>query len=199
MRNIIITSLLALAVTGCVTKKVPIMPEANSVTAITAANAAENKCEFIKTDTLTTKHPNNVARELKNKTYVAGGNRYLIAEVLERKKGRPTSVKAVFFRCPVAYNYKVKPAGNVQLLPGANSVKPIAFSEIENNNCKILTTHMIDKTSPDSLEVELSNETYMQGGNRFHITKIVDANHGRPTSVVADIYRCQHRTVAFEQ
>ncbi len=41
--------------------------------------------------------------------------------------------------------YTMKPAGNVQLLPGAYSVKPIAFSEIENNDCKILTTHVVEK------------------------------------------------------
>ncbi|WP_299494864.1 hypothetical protein [uncultured Shewanella sp.] len=199
MRNIIIASLLAFGITGCATKKIPVMLEASNVVPITAAQAAHDKCEFVKSFNVKTEHPNNLQPELKNQTYLAGANRYLITNVIEKRKQRPVNVDATLFKCPIITAYDAKPAGTIQLLPGANSVKPITFAEIENQNCKVLTTHMIEKTSPHSLEVELANETYMQGGNRFHITKIVDASNGRPTSVMADIYRCQHRTVAFEQ
>ncbi len=85
----------------------------------------------------------------------------------------------------------------LSLLPGAHVVKSVSFSEIENSQCKVLSSHVVQKTSPNSLETELANEVFMQGGNRFHITKIISSDGHRPTSVAADIYRCKHKTVDF--
>ena len=99
-----------------------------------------------------------------------------------------TSKKAIFVK---------KPSGNVQLLPGAYSVKPLTFTEIENNKCKIINTYVVERTAPNSLETELANEAYMMGGNRFHITKIIDSDGQKAISVVADIYRCKHATIAY--
>ncbi|RWX57390.1 DUF1471 domain-containing protein [Photobacterium chitinilyticum] len=195
MKNIVIGLAVVLSLSGCVTRKIPVKQEAKEVTPITEISAIQLKCELIEVYTLEDSHPNNVVPILKNQTYLSGGNRYRISDVLKTRKGRPSSVMAELYKCGTPYT--MKPAGNVQLLPGAYSVKPIAFSEIENNDCKILTTHVVEKTSPDSLEIELANEAYMLGGNRFHITKIIDSDGVNPTSVVADIYRCKHRTVAF--
>ncbi|KFK57459.1 hypothetical protein JS84_25930, partial [Vibrio vulnificus] len=86
---------------------------------------------------------------------------------------------------------------HISFIPGAQNVMPIAFSEVENNSCKILTTHVFNEVSLKDLETELANKTYMLGGNRFHITKIIESESGEPNSVVADIYRCKHRTVNF--
>ncbi|MGF1686999.1 hypothetical protein L4C36_09925 [Photobacterium japonica] len=81
------------------------------------------------------------------------------------------------------------------LLPGAYGVQPMTFTEIENNNCKIINTNAI-KTKPENLEVELSNVAYMMSGNRYHITKIINASDDDSISVIADIYRCNQRTLA---
>ncbi|WP_299012992.1 lipoprotein [uncultured Photobacterium sp.] len=195
MKKITLLLLSAFILSGCVTRKVPVKPEARTVTAISEIGVQQLNCQIVGTHTIDDAHPNNVERELKNEAYMAGGNRYRIVAVLDTHRSRPSSVVAELYNCPSPY--KAKPAGNVELLPGAYSVKPITFTEIENNECKILNTHVVEKTSPDNLEIELSNETYMMGGNRFHITKIIDSNGNKPTSVVADIYRCKHTTVAY--
>jgi len=81
------------------------------------------------------------------------------------------------------------------LLPGAFGVQPMTFTEIENNECNIINTNSIT-TVPQNLEVELSNVAYMMSGNRYHITKIINANGSDSISVIADIYRCKQRSLA---
>ncbi|KXI20964.1 DUF1471 domain-containing protein [Photobacterium sanguinicancri] len=195
MKNLIVIGLVAAVLTGCVSRKVPIQPEAAKITPISEIGINQLSCKIVGTHTIGDAHPNNVDRILKNETYMAGGNRYRIITVLETRKSRPSSVVAEFYTCGSDFNSK--PAGNVKLLPGAHTVRPISFTEIENNSCKVLSSHVVEKTSPNSLETELANEAFMLGGNRFHITKIIDSDGKNPTSVAADIYRCKHKTVDF--
>ncbi|MDC5817758.1 DUF1471 domain-containing protein [Vibrio europaeus] len=147
---------------------------------------------------MTDSHPNNVVPVLKNEAYLAGANRYLIREVTKTRRSRPSSVIAEFYNCNGYQSpKKLTTESQIKLIPGAQNVTPIAFSEVENNSCKILTTHVFKEVSQDNLEIELANQTYMLGGNRFHITKLIDTDKGQAKSVVADIYRCKHRTVNY--
>ena len=192
-------ALAVLTISGCATPKVRVTPEARTVSQISAVGVRQLNCQHIHTYTLKDAHPNNVAPVLMNETHFAGGNRYAIAEVLDTRRGRPTSVVAEFYSCseekPQEYN--VKPAGIVKLLPGAHSVEPISFAEIENTDCKVLTSYVVEPTHPESIYNELSNEVFMRGGNRYHITKIIATDGTNPTPVAADIYRCKHRSVDF--
>lgn len=172
------------------------MVEARAMASISDMGVKNLKCELIDSQTLMDLHPNNVIPVLKNKTFESGGNRYLIATVLDESRGRPTSVIAEFYNCPASY--QAKPSGIVKLLPGAHEVKPVSFAEIENRQCKVISSHVVDETHPDSLYTELANEVFMSGGNRYHITKIIDTDGINATSVSADIYRCKHQSVAFE-
>lgn len=185
-----------LAASGCVTRKVPVIPAAKSISEISNVAVHNLDCEMIDSYTLEETHPNNVTPVLKNQTYMSGGNRYLIAEVLDTSRGRPTSVVAEIYGCKTQA-YHVKPAGTVSLLPGAHEVKPIAFAEIENSTCKVIGSHIVEETTPESLYTELANEVFMRGGNRYHITNIIASDGSKPTSVAADIYRCKHQSVAF--
>ena len=178
---------------GCVTRKIPVMPEATSVTSISETSASYQGCETIDVYVLEDAHPNNVVPVLKNEAYLAGANRYSISEVVETRRGRPSSVVAQFYSCESAH--RSTSDATMKLLPGAQSVSPVAFSEVENTSCKILTTKTFEETSQEQLEIDIANEAYMLGGNRFHITKILEVDNGSPTSVVADIYRCKHRTL----
>jgi len=196
MNKIILIVLSLVALGGCVTRKVPVMPEAKSIGEISEVAIRNLQCEMIDTYTLADSHPNNVTPVLKNQTYISGGNRYRVAEVLDTRRGRPSSVVAEIFVCNSS-KYKAKPAGIVSLLPGAHAVKPIAFAEIENSTCKVLGSHVVEETNPDGLYTELANEVFMRGGNRYHITNIIATDGSRATSVAADIYRCKHQSVAF--
>ncbi|OEE63297.1 DUF1471 domain-containing protein [Enterovibrio norvegicus] len=196
MKNILFITIVAILLSGCVTRKVPVMIEARTVASISEMGVHKLNCEMIDTQTLMDLHPNNVTPTLKNKTFESGGNRYRIATVLDERKGRPSSVVAEIYHCPISF--QTKPAGVVKLLPGAHEVKPVSFAEIENVNCKVVGSHVVEETSPDSVYTELSNEVFMSGGNRYHITKIIATDGVNTTSVSADIYRCKHQSVAFE-
>ncbi|MUJ28918.1 DUF1471 domain-containing protein [Aliivibrio fischeri] len=195
MKQIIFAICMLFLVSGCVTRKIPIMPEAKVISPISEMAAHKLNCEIVDTYVLEKSHPNNVLPVLKNQTFLLGGNRYRVSSVLSERRGKPTGVVAEIYSCPNPY--EVKPAGRVNLLPGAHDVKPITFSEIENTDCKVLTSHVVDKTNPDNIYTELSNEVFMRGGNRYHITKIIDTDGANPTSLAADIYRCKHQSVDF--
>ena len=195
MKQIVFALLVLIPLSGCVTRKVPVMPEAKMITLISESSVLRQKCEMVDVYTLDGAHPNNVTPLLKNEAYLSGANRYSISDVTKTRKGRPSSVVANFYKCYAGS--KLMFNSQVKLLPGAQSVAPIAFSEVENNSCKVLTTHVFNEISPEGLEVELANKTYMLGGNRFHITKVIEVEAGAATSVVADIYRCKHRSVNY--
>lgn len=187
---------------GCVTRKVAVMPEAENINPVVNITTINNQCEVVSVYTLEDSHPNNVTPTLKNAAYLAGANGYRIIEVTETHRSRPSSVIAEFYRCventvKTSQTDKLSVSSQLKLLPGAQSVVPIAFSEVENNSCKILTTQVFKEASSKALEVELANQTYMLGGNRFHITKLLEEQAGEATSVVADIYRCKHRTIDY--
>lgn len=99
MRNVVISIFVALLLTGCVTRKIPVMQEARGVTSITEVSAIQKKCKSIELYTVEDSHPNNVAPLLKNAAYLSGANRYRIADVLKTRKGRPSSVLAEFYMC----------------------------------------------------------------------------------------------------
>ncbi|HDY7695244.1 TPA: DUF1471 domain-containing protein, partial [Vibrio vulnificus] len=81
MKKTVLLLALATVLSGCVTRKIPVMAEARNVTPITDVAVSNLKCDFVKVFTLEDSHPNNVVASLKNETYLAGGNRYKIAEV----------------------------------------------------------------------------------------------------------------------
>ncbi|KLN65878.1 hypothetical protein [Vibrio sp. VPAP30] len=198
MKKFFIALFAVLILGGCATKKVPVMSQAKNVTPISESSVISQKCDFVEVYTLADSHPNNVVPVLKNEAYLAGANRYLISEVTKTRRNRPSSVIAEFYRCnPHQTKKKLTIESQIKLIPGAQNVSPIAFAEVENNSCKILTTHVFKEVSSEDLEVELANQTYMLGGNRFHITKLIDTEDGQAKSVVADIYRCKHRTVNY--
>ncbi|MGD8231592.1 DUF1471 domain-containing protein [Vibrio sp. TRT 1302] len=196
MNKALLLILSAFAVSGCVTRKVAVIPAAKSISPISEVAIHNLDCEMIDTYTLEDAHPNNVTPVLKNQTHMSGGNRYRIAEVLDTSRGRPSSVVAEIYSCGTT-TYNTKPAGIVSLLPGAHEVKPIAFAEIENSTCKVIGSHIVEETNPEGLYTELANEVFMRGGNRYHITNIIASDGAKPTSVSADIYRCKHQSVAF--
>lgn len=196
MNKVFLITLSLFAISGCVTRKVPVMPAAKSIGEISEVAIHNLDCEMIDTYTLEDAHPNNVTPVLKNQTYMSGGNRYRIAEILDTSRGRPSSVVAEIYSCKTA-TYKAKPSGIISLLPGAHEVKPIAFAEIENSTCKVIGSHIVEETSPEGLYTELANEVFMRGGNRYHITNIIETDGSKPTSVAADIYRCKHQSVSF--
>ncbi|ELA4932426.1 DUF1471 domain-containing protein [Vibrio vulnificus] len=195
MKKVVLLLSASIVVSGCVTRKVPVLPEARSITPISEAAIHNLNCEIVDTYTIDDSHPNNVAPVLKNETYQAGANRYRIITVLAERRGRPSSVVAEFYSCSNPYNSK--PSGVVKLLPGVHGVSPISFAEVENSNCKVVGSHVVEKTAPENLFTELANEVFMKGGNRYHITKIIDTDGVSPTSVSADIYRCRHQSVSF--
>ncbi|MFA0086104.1 DUF1471 domain-containing protein [Vibrio sp. 10N.261.51.F12] len=195
MKKVVLLLSASIIVTGCVTRKVTVLPEAQSITPISKAAIHNLNCEIIDTYTIDDSHPNNVTPVLKNETYQAGGSRYRIITVLSERRGRPSSVVAEFYSCTSPH--KSRPSGVVNLLPGAHGVSPISFAEMENSDCKVVGSHVVEKTDPQNLATELANEVFMKGGNRHHITKIIDTDGVNPTSVAADIYRCKHQSVSF--
>ncbi|QQD04131.1 membrane lipoprotein lipid attachment site-containing protein [Vibrio parahaemolyticus] len=154
MKKLIFTALIVTLLSGCVTRKVRVLPQATNITPITD-----------------------------------------IATVLDTSRGRPSSVVAELYDCQVA-NISSE-AEKVKLLTGANEVQPISFAEVENNECKVIGNKVVSESQKGSLFDELSNQVYMAGGNRYHVTNIIESEGQTPTSVSADIYRCKHRSVAF--
>lgn len=196
MKKVVVALIALVALNACVTRKIPVMKEAMSVGQISEIAVHNLNCTMIDTYTLEDSHPNNVIPALKNQAYMSGGNRYRIADVLDTRRGRPSSVVAEFYLCPTT-SYQVKPSEVVRLLPGAHEVKPIAFAEIENTACNVIGSHVVQETNPKSVYTELANEVFMRGGNRYHITNIIATDGSNPTSISADVYRCKHRSVAF--
>ncbi|MDE1461136.1 hypothetical protein [Spartinivicinus poritis] len=208
-KTIVMTVIASTALVGCGTRKIAVFPEAKTIKAMTPQEVTrKSECQFVGTHTITKAHPNNVSRELKNVTYQKGGNRYFISKVLSTsKKSRPTGVVAELYSCDLTTGAAVYPpssapavindSARTSLIPGAHSVRAISFAEIENNLCKVLGTHTVPKTHPDNIEPELANQSYMMGGNRYHITKIISTKNAKPTSVIADVYRCKHQSVHF--
>lgn len=209
-KTIVLTVIASTLLAGCGTRKVAVFPEAKSIKAMSPQEVArKSECNFVGTHTIPKTHPNNVSRELKNVTYQKGGNRYFISKVLSTtRKSKPTGVVAELYSCDLTtgsaaiYPPSTAPAvinnnARTSLIPGAHTVRAISFAEIENNLCKVLGTHTVPKTHPDNIEPELANQSYMMGGNRFHITKIIATQNAKPTSVVADVYRCKHQSVHF--
>ncbi|HHX8269656.1 TPA: DUF1471 domain-containing protein [Vibrio diabolicus] len=195
MKKIILTALIVSLLSECVTRKVRVLPQAINITPITDIAIKNLNCRMVDSYTIEDVHPNNVDRILKNQTYASGGNRYHIATVLDTSRGRPSSVVAELYDCQVA---KISlEAEKVKLLPGANEVQPISFAEVENNECKVIGNKVVSESQKGSLFDELSNQVYMAGGNRYHVTNIIESEGQTPTSVSADIYRCKHRSVAF--
>ncbi|MDV5045862.1 DUF1471 domain-containing protein [Vibrio diabolicus] len=195
MKKIILTALIVSLLSGCVTRKVRVLPQAINITPITDIAIKNLNCRMVDSYTIEDVHPNNVDRILKNQTYASGGNRYHIATVLDTSRGRPSSVVAELYDCQVA---KISlEAEKVKLLPGANEVQPISFAEVENNECKVIGNKVVSESQKGSLFDELSNQVYMAGGNRYHVTNIIESEGQTPTSVSADIYRCKRRSVAF--
>lgn len=195
MKKIILTALIVSLLSGCVTRKVRVLPQAINITPITDIAIKNLNCRMVDSYTIEDVHPNNVDRILKNQTYASGGNRYHIATVLDTSRGRPSSVVAELYDCQVA---KISlEAEKVKLLPGANEVQPISFAEVENNECKVIGNKVVSESQKGSLFDELSNQVYMAGGNRYHVTNIIESEGQTPTSVSADSYRCKHRSVAF--
>lgn len=195
MKKIVLLLSATIMLSGCVTRKIPVLQEARSVTPISEVAIHTLGCKIVDTYTIDDSHPNNVTPILKNEAYQAGANRYRIVTVLDERRGRPSSVVAEFYSC--SNPYKIKPSGVVNLLPGAHVVSPISFAEVENSNCKVVGSHVVEETDPENLFTELSNEVFMKGGNRYHITKIIATDGVNPTSVAADIYRCKHQSVNF--
>ncbi|MEF1281072.1 DUF1471 domain-containing protein, partial [Vibrio fortis] len=60
MNKIILIVLSLVALGGCVTRKVPVMPEAKSIGEISEVAIRNLQCEMIDTYTLADSHPNNV-------------------------------------------------------------------------------------------------------------------------------------------
>lgn len=195
MKKLILLLSVTILATGCVTRKIPVMTEARSITPISEAAFQNLNCDIVGTHTIDDSHPNNVTPILKNEAYQAGANRYRIISVLAERRGRPSSVVAEFYSC--SNPYRAKASGIVKLLPGAHSVSPISFAEVENASCKVVGTHFVEETAPENLVTELANEVFMKGGNRYHIVKIINTDGVNLTSVVADIYRCKHQSVNY--
>ncbi|HIF9152126.1 TPA: DUF1471 domain-containing protein [Photobacterium damselae] len=194
MKKIFVLFIVLFAVTGCVTKKVRVEPQASSIAPINKSAAERMGCQMVNSYVIEDAHPNNVDRILKNETFASGGNRYYIAKVLDTRSGRPSSVVAELYNCPSALGKATK----TMLLPGANEVQSISFAEVENNECKVIGNQVVSEQQKGSLFDELANQVYMAGGNRYHVVKVIETNGQNPTSVSADIYRCKHRSVAYE-
>ncbi|AWA98117.1 MULTISPECIES: hypothetical protein [Vibrio] len=198
MKKIILTAVVLSILSGCVTRKVRVLPQAVNISPITDVAIKNLNCQMVDSYTIEDIHPNNVDRMLKNQTYASGGNRYHIATVLDTSRGRPSSVVAELYHCPSAPSVSVAKATKTMLLPGANEVQPISFAEVENNECKVIGNQVVSEQQKGSLFEELANQVYMAGGNRYHVVKVIETDGQTPTSVSADIYRCKHRSVAYE-
>ncbi|MGR5543782.1 DUF1471 domain-containing protein [Vibrio sp. PNB22_2_2] len=198
MKKIFILFVVLIAVTGCVTKKVRVEPQATSIAPINKSAAERMGCQMVNSYVIEDAHPNNVDRILKNETFASGGNRYYISNVLDTSRGRPSSVVAEMYNCPLTSEAKVTQVTKTMLLPGANEVQPISFAEAENSECKVIGNQVVSEQQKGSLFDELANQVYMAGGNRYHVVKVIETDGQNPTSVSADIYRCKHRSVAYE-
>ncbi|WP_104041708.1 DUF1471 domain-containing protein [Vibrio hyugaensis] len=197
MKKIILTAVVLSLLSGCVTRKVRVLPQATNISPITKVAVQNLDCQMVDSYIIEDAHPNNVDRMLKNQTYASGGNRYHITKVLDTSRGRPSSVVAELFNCPSAPSVSVAKATKIMLLPGANEVQPISFVEIENNECKVIGNKVVAEQQQGTLFDELSNQVYMAGGNRYHVVKVIETDGQNPTSVSADVYRCKHRSVAY--
>ncbi|MGL6028035.1 MAG: DUF1471 domain-containing protein [Vibrio sp.] len=198
MKKLFILSLVTIVVSGCVTKKIRVAPEAASIAPINKAGAEMLGCQMVSSYFIEDTHPNNVDRILKNETFASGGNRYYIANVLDTRRGRPSSVIAELYNCPSTPSVSLAKATKTMLLPGANEVQPISFAEVENNKCKVISNQVVSEQQKGALFDELANRVYMAGGNRYHVVKVIETDGQNPTSVSADIYRCKHQSVAYE-
>ncbi|NMS52618.1 lipoprotein, partial [Vibrio parahaemolyticus] len=90
MKKLIFTALIVTLLSGCVTRKVRVLPQATNITPITDIAIKNLNCRMVDSYTIEDVHPNNVDRMLKNQTYASGGNRYHIATVLDTSRGRPS-------------------------------------------------------------------------------------------------------------
>ncbi|GAB7230863.1 hypothetical protein VrSk94_45580 [Vibrio rotiferianus] len=198
VKKIFVLLVVLVAFTGCVTKKVRVEPQATSIAPINKSAAERMGCQMVNSYVIEDAHPNNVDRILKNETFASGGNRYYISNVLDTSRGRPSSVVAEMYNCPLASDAKFTQVTKTMLLPGANEVQPISFAEVENNECKVIGNQVVSEQQKGSLFEELANQVYMAGGNRYHVVKVIETDGQNPTSVSADVYRCKHRSVAYE-
>ncbi|ELA7155458.1 TPA: DUF1471 domain-containing protein [Vibrio parahaemolyticus] len=193
-----LTAIVLSILSGCVTRKVRVLPQAINISPITDIAIRNLNCQMVDSYTIEDIHPNNVDRMLKNQTYASGGNRYHIATMLDTSRGRPSSVVAELCNYPSAPSISVAKATKIMLLPGANEVQPISFSEVENNECKVIGNQVVSEKRLGSLFDELANQVYMASSNRYYVVKMIETDGQNPMSVSADTYRCKRRFVAYE-
>ncbi len=202
MKKAIVCAMVASTlISGCATRKVPVTPGAEKVSAI--KDTSNLNCKLVGTHTIMKAHPNNISRELKNAAYAKGGNRYKVVNILSGKAPKPTGVVAELYQC----NFQtVKPSsppattidpGLITVIPGAETVQPLSFAEVENNKCKVVGSKRIELLPAEELKKELANQSYMMGGNRYHVTHITPASEEQSGSVNADVYRCKHQSMSF--
>lgn len=195
----VLTALVVLLATqGCVTRKIPLTKGAESIQPISASQQRDLNCHVVGYHRVAETHPNNLVREIQNNAYNVGANRYRITKVFKTSRSRPSSAQAEFFSCDSPYRpTRSRPASPQLLNTNSNTVQEISFFETEQNDCQLITSTIIEKTSPSLLQKQLRAEASSRGGNSFHIFKILDVSNGQPSSVAADIYRCNNIKTSF--
>ena len=85
--------------TGCVTRKIPVEPEAEKVHALSNLARQDMSCEKVDTFIFKDGHPNNFYQYIKNTTYMLGGTHFQIEEVIKTRKGRPVGAEVTAYQC----------------------------------------------------------------------------------------------------
>ncbi|WP_108652767.1 hypothetical protein [Dongshaea marina] len=198
---LILGGIIAATLSGCASHKIAVIPGSLDVIPMTPTEIASGQCKWVGTDTIQKEQPANVYRKLRNDTYQRGGNRYRVTSILSTQGSLPTGLVAELYQCPVASTDSGNTTdsdtssgtqtGNalIQYIPGAESVQPVRFRA--DQHCKIVGSSVVRDDNPKNMEVKLANESYMLGGNRYHITKILKTKDAQPVSVISDVYRCK--------
>ncbi|MDE1462400.1 hypothetical protein [Spartinivicinus poritis] len=75
----------------------------------------------------------------------------------------------------------------ITVFPEARNIKAV----FKKPDCTFIDSHIITDAHPDNIARELKNIAYQKGANRYYISKVLsDTDKPRPTSVMAQLYRC---------
>ncbi|MCL9774246.1 hypothetical protein [Vibrio methylphosphonaticus] len=102
MFKVVCTALLALTTivtTGCVTRKIPVDPEAAKVMALSEFTKKNMNCEQVEMFTFEDGHPNNFYPYIKNTTYMLGGTHFHVDDIIKTRRDRPAGADVSVYYC----------------------------------------------------------------------------------------------------
>ncbi|MGF1776614.1 hypothetical protein [Vibrio nomapromontoriensis] len=91
--------LLTLLTTGCVTRKIPVDPEATKIRMMSDFTEKRMQCEQIDTFVFEDGHPNNFYPYIKNTTYMLSGTHFNVDKVIKTRNELPAGAQVSVYHC----------------------------------------------------------------------------------------------------